>query len=100
MLRTPLYEAHKKAGARLVDFAGWEMPVQYTGVLDECRAVREGVGLFDVSHMGRVRVSGPGALPYLQYLTVNDVSELPQEGGRAQYSLLCRDAGGIIDDII
>lgn len=100
MLRTPLYEAHAKAGARLVPFAGWEMPVQYTGVLQEVRAVREGVGLFDVSHMGRVRVLGRDALPFLQYLTVNDVSRLPEEGGAAQYSLLCRDAAGIIDDII
>ncbi len=100
MLRTPLYEAHKKAGARLVPFAGWEMPVQYQGVLPECRAVREGVGLFDVSHMGRIRVRGASALPYLEYLTVNDVSRLSPEGGQAQYSLFCRDAGGIIDDII
>jgi aminomethyltransferase len=100
MLRTPLYEAHKKAGARLVPFAGWEMPVQYAGVLPECRAVREGVGLFDVSHMGRIRVHGEAAVPFLQYLTVNDVSQLSPEGGQAQYSLFCRDAGGIIDDII
>ena len=100
MLRTPLYEAHRKADARLVPFAGWEMPVQYRGVLDECRAVRGGAGLFDVSHMGRVRVRGEGALPFLQYLTVNDVSKLSPGGGEAQYSLLCRDAGGIIDDII
>jgi aminomethyltransferase len=100
MQRTPLHEAHRKAGGRLVEFAGWEMPVQYAGVLAECRAVREGAGLFDVSHMGRVRVRGAGAADYLQHLTVNDVSRLPAEGGRAQYSLLCRDAGGIIDDII
>ncbi len=100
MLRTPLYEAHQKAGARIVPFAGWEMPVQYKGVLNECRAVREGVGLFDVSHMGRVRVRGNGSLDYLQYLTVNDVARLPEGGGQAQYSLFCRDAGGIIDDII
>lgn len=96
--RTPLFEAHKKAGARIVPFAGWEMPVQYTGVLPECRAVRERVGIFDVSHMGRVRVRGAGAEAYLQHLTVNDVGTL--EDGQAQYSLLCREAGGVIDDII
>lgn len=100
MLRTPLYEAHVKTGGKLVPFAGWEMPVQYSGVLPEVKAVREGVGIFDVSHMGRVRVLGAEALDFLQYLTVNDIERLPEEGGAAQYSLLCRDAGGIIDDII
>lgn len=84
----------------MVPFAGWEMPVQYQGVLPEVKAVRGLAGLFDVSHMGRVRVRGTDALSYLQYLTVNDVSRLPSEGGAAQYSLLCREAGGIIDDII
>lgn len=98
--KTPLHHAHQKAGARLVPFAGWEMPVQYKGVLPEARAVRENVGLFDVSHMGRVRVRGAGALSFLQYLCVSDVSRLPEAGGEAQYSLLCRDAGGVIDDII
>lgn len=98
--RTPLWEAHAKTGARLVPFAGYEMPVQYAGVLPEAKAVRERAGLFDVSHMGRVRVSGPGALAYLQYLTVNDVARLPDSGGAGQYSLLCREAGGIIDDVI
>lgn len=100
MLRTPLYEAHVQARARLVPFAGWEMPVQYQGVLEECRAVRQGTGLFDVSHMGRVRVRGKDAFAFLQYLTVNDVAKLATQGGQAQYSLFCRDAGGIIDDII
>ena len=100
VLRTPLHDTHVKAGGRMVPFAGWEMPVQYAGVLPEVRAVRESVGLFDVSHMGRVRVRGEDAFDYLQYLTVNDVSRLPDGGGAAQYSLLCLEAGGIIDDII
>ena len=100
LLRTPLFAAHQAAKARLVPFAGWEMPVQYAGVLDEVRAVRERVGLFDVSHMGRVRAHGHGAFDYLQSLIVSDVSTLPEEGGRGQYSLLCREDGGIIDDII
>lgn len=76
------------------------MPVQYKGVLPEVKAVREGVGLFDVSHMGRVRVKGTGAFDYLQSLVVSDVSKLPDAGGAAQYSLLCLESGGIIDDII
>jgi aminomethyltransferase len=98
--RTPLYDMHVAAKARMVPFAGWEMPVQYSGVLPEVKAVREGVGLFDVSHMGRVRVRGAGALAYLQYLVVSDVAKLPAEGGQGQYSLLCLEAGGVIDDII
>ncbi len=98
--RTPLHEAHVRAGARLVPFAGYDMPVQYQGVLPEVKTVRERVGLFDVSHMGRVRVSGPGAEDYLQHLTVNDVSRLPEGGGAGQYSLLCLPSGGIMDDII
>lgn len=100
LLRTPLYSAHVAAKARIVPFAGWEMPVQYTGVLPEVKAVREHVGLFDVSHMGRVRIHGADALAYLQHLVVSDVSRLSEEGGEAQYSLLCMESGGIIDDII
>ena len=76
------------------------MPVQYTGVLDEAKIVRERAGLFDVSHMGRVRVTGEGALDYLQSLVVSDVSALPESGGMGQYSLLCLKNGGVIDDII
>ncbi|MBC8104811.1 MAG: glycine cleavage system aminomethyltransferase GcvT [Cytophagales bacterium] len=100
ILRTSLFEMHGAAGAKMVPFAGWEMPIQYQGVLPEVTAVRESAGLFDVSHMGRVRVRGGDAFAYLQHLTVNDVSRLPGAGGAAQYSLLCREAGGIIDDII
>src|SRR2546423_14089247 len=96
--RTPLYALHKEIGARLVPFAGWEMPVQYAGILEESRAVRSGVGLFDISHMGRMSVRGPGALPLLQRVTSNDVAAL--QPGQAQYSLLTNPQGGIIDDII
>lgn len=96
--RTPLFETHRGSGARLVPFAGWEMPVQYTGVVAEVKAVREAVGLFDVSHMGRAHLVGPGATDFLQYMTVNDVAKLSD--GRGQYSLLCYDDGGVVDDII
>ena len=100
LLETPLHPQHVSAGGRRVSFGGWSMPVQYAGVLAEVQAVRTGTGLFDVSHMGRVRVRGAGALAFLQYLVVSDVALLPTAGGGAQYSLLCREAGGIIDDII
>ena len=82
----------------MVPFAGWEMPVQYAGVIPEVKAVRESVGVFDVSHMGRVYVKGEDAIDYLQYLTTNDVSKLGDSQG--QYSLLCRETGLMIDDII
>jgi aminomethyltransferase len=96
--RTPLYEVHKELNGRIVPFAGWEMPVQYAGILEESRAVRTGVGLFDISHMGRTNFSGPGALRLLQSLTSNNVAALG--AGQAQYSLLTNPQGGIIDDII
>jgi len=96
--RTPLYDIHVAAGARIIDFAGWQMPVQYTGVLEEHRGVRSRAGLFDLSHMGELFFSGPKALAALQQLTTNDVSLLTV--GQAQYSLLCRDDGGIVDDVI
>jgi len=95
--RTPLYEAHVKAGARLVPFGGWEMPVQYAGIIEEHRAVRSAVGLFDVSHMGEFEVEGPGALGALQRLTTNDVAALAV--GQVQYSLLCYPTGTIVDDL-
>ena len=98
MKRTPLYDAHRAAGARMVDFAGWEMPVQYTGIIDEHLAVRTRAGLFDVSHMGEVEVRGAGALAACQYATANDVGRLAD--GQAQYSLLLTPAGGIVDDVI
>jgi aminomethyltransferase len=95
--RTPLHDRHQAAGARLVPFAGWEMPVQYEGVRQEHMAVREAAGVFDVSHMGQVETSGPGAEAFLQRLLSNDLTKLA-EGG-AQYSLLCRKDGGVIDDL-
>ncbi|MEZ5331192.1 MAG: glycine cleavage system aminomethyltransferase GcvT [Thermoanaerobaculia bacterium] len=98
LARTPLYEAHRRAGARLVPFAGWEMPVQYSGVMDEHRAVRTAAGLFDVSHMGEIRVAGPDAEAFLQGLTPNDVSKLAE--GRAHYSGLLTEEGTYIDDLL
>jgi len=97
MRQTPLIHQHRSAGGKLVDFAGWEMPMHYTGVLDEYHTVRTKAGLFDVSHMGRVLVSGSGALPFLQTLTTNDVETLAV--GQAQYSMVCNEQGGIKDDI-
>ncbi len=95
---TPLHAWHQAAGARLIDFAGWEMPVQYTGVLEEHKAVRSAAGLFDLSHMGELFFAGPEALAALQSLTTNDVAKL--RVGQAHYSLLCRPDGGIVDDIL
>ena len=95
--RTALYEAHEAAGARLVPFAGWQMPVQYEGVRAEHLAVRSSCGVFDVSHMGEVETSGPEAEALLQRLLSNDLSKL--EVGGAQYSVLCREDGGILDDL-
>ena len=95
--RTPLHDRHAAAGAKLVPFAGWEMPVQYAGIRDEHLAVRRDVGVFDVSHMGQVETTGPQAFEFLQRMVSNDVRRLP-EGG-AQYSLLCRDDGGVLDDL-
>jgi aminomethyltransferase len=97
-LRTPLYEAHLAASARMVEFAGWDMPVQYAGVLEEHAAVRERCGVFDVSHMGEVTLEGPRALEAAQRLVTNDLSKC--RDGQAQYSALCNEAGGVIDDII
>ena len=96
--RTPLHSLHRELGGRLVPFAGWEMPVQFAGVVAEHLAVRRQAGLFDVSHMGELRVTGPEALPLLQSLTPNDVSALVP--GRAHYSALTTDSGGFVDDII
>lgn len=98
LLRTPLARVHEELGARMIDFSGWYMPVQYTGVLEEHRAVRRTAGLFDLSHMGEFAVSGPDALANLQHLLSNDASELLP--GKAQYSLLLNDEGGIVDDLL
>jgi aminomethyltransferase len=98
LLRTPLHERHVALGARLVPFAGWEMPVQYASILDEHRTVRSAVGLFDLSHMGELLLTGPEALAFTRYAVVSDPGTL--EPGQAQYSMLCDTDGGIIDDLI
>jgi aminomethyltransferase len=95
--RTPLHDRHVAAGARLVPFAGWEMPVQYEGIRAEHVAVRRHAGVFDVSHMGEVETSGPEAEALLQRLLSNDVSKMAVGG--AQYSVLCREDGGVLDDL-
>src|SRR3954467_9735336 len=95
--RTPLYERHKAAGARLVPFAGWEMPVQYAGIREEHLNVRERAGIFDVSHMGEIETAGPGAEAFLQRILSNDVAKIAERG--AQYSVLCNQAGGVLDDL-
>lgn len=98
MQRTPLFAAHRSLGARFVDFGGWEMPVQYQGILAEHTAVRTSAGLFDVSHMGEIELRGPQAIAATQRLTANDVGKLGD--GEAQYSLLLLPSGGIVDDIM
>jgi aminomethyltransferase len=95
--RTPLYDRHKAAGAKLVPFAGWEMPVQYEGIKQEHVAVRTGAGLFDVSHMGEIRTTGPDAEAFLQRILSNDVTKIAENG--AQYSVLCKEDGGVLDDL-
>ena len=95
--RTPLHDRHAAAGARLVPFAGWEMPVQYTGIREEHEAVRTAVGVFDVSHMGEIETHGPGAEAFLQRILSNDVGKIAEDG--AQYSVLTKDDGGVLDDL-
>jgi aminomethyltransferase len=99
--RTALYDAHVAAGAKMVEFAGWEMPVQYEGVGAEHLAVRERCGIFDVSHMGEIETSGPQVLELLQRLLSNDIAQIAVDvdGGGAQYSVLCREDGGVLDDL-
>jgi aminomethyltransferase len=96
--RTPLHARHVELGARMVPFAGWDMPVQYAGVIPEHRAVRSDCGAFDVSHMGELHVDGPTALPFLQEMLSNDLAKL--DDGEAQYTLLTNERGGIVDDLI
>jgi aminomethyltransferase len=96
--RTPLFDLHRELGAKLIDFGGWEMPVQYAGILEEHRAVRERVGLFDVSHMGELDVRGPGAAAALQRLTSNDVARLTD--GRIHYSAILTERGTFVDDVL
>jgi len=97
MQKTPLNQIHRDLGARMVDFGGWDMPVQYAGVIEEHLAVRQAAGLFDVSHMGEVEVTGSNALAYIQLLTVNDAAKLVN--GQVQYSAFCYPEGGIVDDV-
>jgi aminomethyltransferase len=95
--RTPLFDRHQRAGAKLVPFAGWEMPVQYEGIRSEHVNVRTGAGVFDVSHMGEIETTGAGAEEFLQRILSNDVSKIAERG--AQYSVLCREDGGVLDDL-
>lgn len=96
--RTAFYDIHRALGAKMVEFGGFEMPVQYTGIIEEHRRVRESVGLFDVSHMGEVEVRGKDALAFVQNITTNDASKL--SAGRVQYSAMCYADGGIVDDLL
>jgi aminomethyltransferase len=96
--RTPLYDWHVAHGARLVDFAGWDMPVQYTGIIEEHQAVRTACGLFDISHMGRLVFQGPEARDLLQRLYTNDVTTM--KPGQVRYGLVCNEQGGILDDVL
>src|SRR5579863_4933720 len=98
LLRTPLHGIHRAAGAKMVDFGGWDMPVQYSGIVDEHHTVRKAVGLFDVSHMGEIEVRGPEAEGFVDYLTTNAVTRLKH--GQAQYSGLLYEHGGFVDDIL
>lgn len=97
-MKTPLYEQHMAHKARIVDFAGWEMPIQYTGIIAEHNATRTGAGLFDVSHMGEIAVNGPGAGAFINTLVTNDISKA--KPGRAVYSPLCMENGGTVDDLL
>jgi aminomethyltransferase len=95
--RTPLFSAHQRLGARLVEFGGWEMPVQYTSIVEEHLAVRHAAGLFDISHMGQFAVKGPGAAAFLNHALTNDIRRLTV--GQGQYTLLCHPDGGVVDDL-
>ena len=97
-LKTPLHDAHVRLGGRMVEFAGYDMPVQYKGVIAESKAVREGAGMFDVSHMARLKFTGERVLEYLEWVTANDVATLGDMQG--QYSMLPNEKGGLVDDII
>ena len=96
--RTPLYQVHKELGAKMVEFGGWEMPIQYQGIIKEHQAVRQKAGLFDVSHMGELLVAGPDALSFLQRVVTNDVSKIGI--GRVMYTPLVKEDGGILDDLL
>lgn len=95
--RTPLFPAHQKLGAKLIDFGGWEMPVQYTSIVEEHLAVRQAAGIFDISHMGEVTVAGSAAADFLNQTLTNDIRKLAS--GQGQYTLMCNERGGVIDDL-
>src|SRR3989441_6277642 len=95
--RTPLFAAHQKLGARLIEFGGWEMPVQYSSIVDEHLAVRRAAGLFDISHMGELQFSQSGSLDFLNHTLTNDLRKLAV--GQGQYTLMCNERGGVIDDL-
>jgi len=95
--RTSLFAAHQKLGGKLIDFGGWEMPVQYTSIIEEHLAVRHAAGIFDISHMGEVSVTGTGAAAFLNSVLTNNIGLLVS--GRGQYTLMCNERGGVIDDL-
>src|SRR2546427_1281805 len=95
--RTPLFSAHQKLGGKLIEFGGWEMPVQYTSIMDEHQTVRTAAGVFDISHMGEVLISGPNALDFLNWVLTNDLRKAPICKG--QYTLMCNERGGVVDDL-
>src|SRR6476659_5012595 len=97
-LRTPLYDWHASHGARLVEFGGWDMPVQYTGIVDEHVAVRTAAGMFDVSHMGRLSFGGPDALDLIQHVWTNNAATMKDM--QARYGLICNEQGGVRDDVL
>ena len=99
MKHTPLYEKHKSLHARMVEFGGWEMPVQYSGIIDEHIATRTHIGLFDVSHMGEIEITGPDATPFLQTIVTQNVLK-SKAGAQVQYALMCYENGGVVDDIL
>jgi len=99
MKKTSLYHHHIKSGAKIVDFAGYQMPINYSeGINSECNSVRRNVGIFDVSHMGQILIDGDKSIELVQRLTTNDVTKI--NIGQCQYTAMCNDSGGIIDDLI
>lgn len=96
--KTPLFEVHKNSGGKIIDFGGWALPVQYEGIIEEHNAVRNAAGLFDVSHMGEIRVTGPEALEFVDYLLTNDLKKI--KDGRIIYSPMCYPDGGTVDDLL
>src|SRR5438874_4206820 len=97
MKRTPLFESHQRLGAKLIEFGGWEMPVYYSGIVEEHLTVRNAAGLFDISHMGEILVEGGVAESFLNRILTNDIRKL--KIGQGQYTLLCNERGGVVDDL-